>query len=143
MAWDTQTSLDRITRRWKARDQEIAVTKLERKMDLENVTLKKGRRIRGAHVYVTVAGTGGLYQVDDEDSARSAIRRLAIWQAEVAKIANAFGLAIIAFQGGRAHLLAYRPIDDDGEIARKVALLGRAISLINDREGVQSPVRRG
>jgi class 3 adenylate cyclase len=97
-------------------------------MDLENVTLKNGRRIQGAHVYATVAGSGQLQLLDSDDHARSAIQRLALWQAEVAKIAKAFDVPIIAFQGGRVHLLAYRPIDDNETIARKAVLLGRAIT---------------
>ena len=35
---------------------------------------------------------------------------------------------IIAFQGGRVHLLAYRPIDDNSKIARTAVLLSRAIT---------------
>ena len=77
-----------------------------------------------------MAGTGQLHCLDTEDHARSAIQRLALWQSEIAKIATAFEVPIIAFQGGRVHLLVYRPIDDDPAIARKAALLGRAISLM-------------
>src|SRR4051794_14375502 len=88
MSWNEKTSLDRITRRWKARDREISVTKLTRKMNLENVTLHQGRLIQGAHLYATVAGSGGLHCLDTDDHARSAIQRLALWQSEVAKIAG-------------------------------------------------------
>jgi hypothetical protein len=130
MSWNKQTSLDRITQRWESRDTEITVTKLTRLMNLENVTLRKGRLIRGAHVYATVTGTGQLHCLDTDDHARSSIQRLALWQAEVAKIAAAFEVPVIAFQGARVHLLVYRPIDDDPAIARKAALLGRAISLM-------------
>ena len=71
-----------------------------------------------------------LHCLDTDEHARSAIQRLALWQSEVAKIASAFEAPIIAFQGGRVHLLVYRPIDDDPAIARKATLLGRAISLM-------------
>jgi len=60
MSWDKQTSLDRIQKRWDARDKEITVTKLTREMNLENVTLHNGRLIVGAHVYATIGGTGRL-----------------------------------------------------------------------------------
>jgi hypothetical protein len=130
MSWDKARSEKRIRDRWEARDTEITVTKLKRDMNLENVTLNKGRLIRGAHLYATVAGTGGLHLLDSDAHASSSIRRVALWQGEVAKIASAFDVPIIAFQGGRVHLLIYRPIDDDAAIARKAALLGRAISLM-------------
>src|SRR4051812_8411105 len=130
MAWNLDTSLDRITRRWKERDTEITVTKLTRLMNLENVTLRNGRLSQGAHLYATVAGMGRLHCLDTEDHARSAIQRLALWQSEIARMASAFEVPVIAFQGARAHLLAYRPIDDDPAVARKAALLGRAIALM-------------
>jgi class 3 adenylate cyclase len=128
MSWERQRSLDRIETRWEKRDVEITVSKLTREMNLDNVTLQKGRRIEGAHIYATVAGSGGLHRLDSEEHARSAIQRVALWQAEVARIAKAFEVPIIAFQGGRVHLLAYRPIDNDPKIARTAVLLGRAIT---------------
>ncbi len=128
MSWDKDKSLERIKRRWEARDTEITVTKLSQDMNLENVTLHNGRLIRGAHLYATVAGSGELHCLDSNDHAASAIQRIALWQAEVARMAKAFDVPIIAFQGGRVHLLVYRPIDDDPAIARKAALLGRAIT---------------
>jgi class 3 adenylate cyclase len=130
MSWDKEKSLERIRRRWEARDTEITVTKLTRGMNLENITLRNGRLIRGAHLYATVAGTGDLDCLDTEADAASAIQRIALWQAEVARIAKAFDVPIIAFQGARVHLLVYRPIDDDEAIARKAALLGRAITFM-------------
>lgn len=130
MGWDKQESEDRIRRRWEARDSEITVTKLKRDMDLENVTLKNGRLIRGTHLYATVAGTGRLHLLDNDAHASSSIQRIALWQGEVAKMATAFDVPVIAFQGGRVHLLVFRPIDDDAAIARKAALFGRAISLM-------------
>lgn len=128
MSWDRNRSLERIKRRWEARDVEITVSKLTREMNLENVTLRNGRRIQGAHIYATVAGSGKLHRLDSDDHARSAIQRIALWQAEVAKIAKVFDVPIVAFQGGRVHLLVYRPIDDDSKIARKAVLLSRAIT---------------
>lgn len=128
MSWKQQKSLDRIESRWKARDTEVSVTKLTRLMDLENVTLRKGRLIQGAHIYATIAGSGGLHKLDSDEHASSAIQRVALWQTEVSKISKAFEIPIIAFQGGRVHLLAYRPIEDDRAIARKALLLGRTIT---------------
>ncbi|TMK98230.1 MAG: hypothetical protein E6G34_11290 [Actinobacteria bacterium] len=128
MSWDQQKSLDRIQSRWEARDTEISVTKLTRLMNLENVTLREGRLIQGSHAYASVAGTGGLHLLDSDEHARSAIQRVAIWQTEVSQIAKAFDIPIIAFQGGRVHLLIYRPIDDEAAIARKALLLCKAIT---------------
>jgi hypothetical protein len=128
MSWDKQASLDRIQKRWDARDRDISVTKLTREMNLENVTLHNGRLIRGAHVYATVSASGGLKALESTEDAQSAIQRLAIWQSEVGRIANAFDVPLIALQGGRVHLLVYRPVEDDEAIARKAVLLARAIT---------------
>ena len=133
MSWNQQKSLDRISSRWAARDTEITVSKLTREMNIENVTTKKGRLIQGAHLYVTLAQSGQIHCLDSDAHARSAIQRLAIWQSEVACMAKAFDLPIIAFQGARAHFLIYRPIDDDAAIARKAILFARAISLMTAR----------
>jgi len=130
MSWNQQKSLDRVTARWKARDTAITVSKLTRLMNLENVTLKNGRLIRGAHLYVTVAQSGQIHSLDTDEHARSAIQRLALWQSEVACMAKAFDLPIIAFQGARAHFLIYRPIDDDAAIVRRAVLFAHAISLM-------------
>ena len=64
MPWDRQRSLDRIARRWEARDAEVTVSKLVRHMDLENITLRNSRRIYGAHLYATVAGPSLLQRLD-------------------------------------------------------------------------------
>jgi hypothetical protein len=130
MSWNQKKSLDRITSRWKARDTNLTVSKLTREMNVENVTTKNGRLIQGAHLYVTLAQSGQIHCLDSDDHARSAIQRLAIWQSEVACMAKAFDLPIIAFQGARAHFLIYRPIDDDAAIARTAVLFARAISLM-------------
>jgi hypothetical protein len=127
MPWDQQRSFDRIARRWEARDVEVTVSKVVRDMDLENITLRNSRRIYGAHVYVTVAGPSLLQRLDTEEHAQGAIRRIALWQAEVDRIAKAFDVPIIAFQGARVHLLAFRPIDAGADIARRATLVARAI----------------
>jgi Adenylate and Guanylate cyclase catalytic domain len=128
MAWNEEESRERVARRWEARDTEITVSKLGRDMNLENVTLKSGKLIQGVHLYVSVAGSGKLDALGDVEDAQSALQRLAIWQAEVAKMASAFDVPIVAFQGGRCHLLVYRPIDDDAALARKATLLAQAIT---------------
>jgi hypothetical protein len=130
MGWDRNTSLQRIEARWKDRNREIEVAKLAREMDLENIKFTRGKRILGAHVYATVSGSGKLTNLGSDAEAQSAIQRLALWQAEVARIAKTFEVPIIAFQGARAHFLNYRPIDDESDIARKSVLLARAISLM-------------
>lgn len=130
MGWKRDQSLERIAANWSTRNRDIEVAKLGREMDLDNITFPKGKRIFGAHIYATVSGSGKLGRLATPEDAQSAIQRLALWQAEVSQIAAAFGIPIITFQGARVHLLNYRPIDDDEEIAVKAVLLGRAISLM-------------
>lgn len=130
MGWDRDTSLQRIEARWNIRNRTIEVAKLARKMDLANISFTRGKRIVGAHIYATVSGSGKLANLGTDAEAQSAVQRLALWQAEVARIAKAFEVPIVTFQGARVHLLNYRPIDDEADIARKSVLLARAISLM-------------
>jgi len=130
MSWKKSRSLDRIQARWKQRDCDITVSRLTKLMDLENLTLRQSRVITGAHIYVSVARSGGLGALDSDDDARSALRRLAIWQDEYAKIAAAFEIPVIAFQGARAHSLAYRPIADRCALAQRAVLFTRAVGIM-------------
>lgn len=127
MAWNERKSEDRIRLRWEARDTDITVEKLGRDMNLQNVSLKKGKRVQGVHLYATVAGAP-LKALADASQAKDVLQTVALWQGEVAKIASAFDVPIVAFQGGRVHLLVFRPIDDDSALARKALLLGHAIN---------------
>jgi hypothetical protein len=126
MAWNEKQSRERIESRWKARDTEITVAKLGRDMNLVNVTLKNGKRIQGVHLYCTVAGPP-LHALADAGEARDVLQALDLWQGEVLEMADKFDVPVIAFQGGRVHLLVFRPIDDDAATARKALMLAKAI----------------
>lgn len=135
MSWKRNRSLDRIQARWKQRDCDITVSRLTKLMDLENLTLRQSRIITGAHIYVSVARSGRLSALDSDDDARSAIRRLAIWQDEYAKIAAAFEIPVIAFQGARA--LARLPADRRLRCSRAARSALPARRRHHDGQGVQ------
>jgi hypothetical protein len=96
-------------------------------MDLENVTLPASKRVYGAHLYGTVAGSGQLDALDDTTAAAASVRVLGAWLKEASCIAATFEVAVIAAQGARIHLLNYRPIDDDKKLARDTVLLAVAL----------------
>jgi len=128
MAWDHDKSLDRIKDRWERRSElNVSVSRLGRKMDLENITLSQSRRVVGAHLYATVAGSGRLDQLDGTTGAARTVRNLGAWLAEASRIASVFELPLIAAQGARVHLLNYRPIEDEHQLARDALLLAAAL----------------
>lgn len=128
MAWTHDESLKRIQARWDRRSKlDISVDKLGRKMDLENISLFKSKRVRGVHLYATVAGSGQLDVLEDTAAAAGTVRVLGAWLAEASRIAAAFQVPVIAAQGARIHLLNYRPIDDDQKVARDAVLLAAAL----------------
>jgi class 3 adenylate cyclase len=128
MAWTYEKSRDRVKARWDRRsDLDISVEKLGRQMELANITLPKSKRVRGVHLYATVAGTGQIDVLTDNTAAAGSIRILGAWLAEASRIATALEVPVIAAQGARIHLLNYRPIDDDKKLARDAVLLAAAL----------------
>jgi class 3 adenylate cyclase len=128
MAWMYEKSRDRVQARWDRRsDLDILVEKLARQMELENITLPRSKRVRGVHVYATVAGSGQLDVLTDSTAAATSIRVLGAWLAEASRIAAGLAVPVIAAQGARIHLLNYRPIDDDKKLARDAVLLAVAL----------------
>lgn len=128
MAWKHDNSLNRIQARWDRRSElDISVTKLGREMELENITLPKSKRVRGVHLYATVAGSGQLDVLTDTTAATETVRVLGAWLAEASRIADAFEIPVVAAQGARIHLLNYRPIDGDQVLARDAILLAAAL----------------
>src|SRR5215207_9114296 len=110
MAWTYEKSRDRVKARWDRRaDLDISVEKLGRQMELTNITLPKSKRVRGVHLYATVAGSGQLDVLTDNTAAAGTIRVLGAWLAEASRITAAFEVPVIAAQGARIHLLNYRP----------------------------------
>lgn len=124
MAWTEQTSLDRIRERWDRRAElGITVAALGRKMDLTNITLQNSKRVCGAHIYVTVAGSGQLDALADNAEGSRSVRALSAFLREVNCVAELFEIPVVAAQGARVHLLNYRPIADKPILARDVVLL--------------------
>lgn len=128
MAWNEQTSLDRIMKRWDKRtDMNITVSKLGREMELQNITLPMSKRLRGVHAYATVAGSGQLDALDDHAAGSKTVRVLSAWLRESDKVACCLGLPVIAAQGARLHMVNYRPIDNDAVLARDAILLAATL----------------
>ena len=126
MPWDQQCSLDRIVRRWEPVTLRSRSEARPRHGPREHHPTQQSSDPGGPRLR-SVAGPGLLQRLDTEGHAEGAIRRIALWQAEVDRIAKAFDVPIIAFQGARVHLLTFRPIDADADIARCATLVARAI----------------
>jgi Adenylate and Guanylate cyclase catalytic domain len=130
MPWNYQTSTDRV-RTYLDNLGEIEIEDLDREMDLDNLTPTKCRKIYGAHVYGEIRNLATAVN-DSTVDRKNLIQAVHVYQREVARIAAAVGGVLIAFQGGRAHVLIYRPIRDAGKIAAKAIDL----QLILDRFGI-------
>jgi class 3 adenylate cyclase len=130
MPWNYQTSTDRV-RTYLDNLGEIEIEDLDREMDLDNLTPTKCRKIYGAHVYGEIRNFATAVS-DSTVDRKELVQAVHVYQREVARIANAVDGVLIAFQGGRAHVLIYRPIRDAGKIAAKAIDL----QLILDRFGI-------
>jgi hypothetical protein len=136
MTWNYQNSHDRVSAH--LRDMgEIEVEPLVREMDFDNLTETRCRQIFGAHVYAEAKSLPeGVTSDSPKDEQREIVQMIHIWQREVARIADAVGAVRIHFQGGRVHLVVYRPIRDEAAIATKAIalqlILDRAALVFND-----------
>lgn len=130
MPWNYQTSTDRV-RTYLDNLGEIEIEDLDREMDLDNLTPTKCRKIYGAHVYGEIRNLATAVN-DATVDRKELIQAVHVYQREIARIAAAVGGVLIAFQGGRTHVLIYRPIRNASNIAAKAIDL----QLILDRFGI-------
>jgi len=131
MPWHYEQSMERVQKHLTNLD-DIEVERLDREMDLENLSEKTCRQIYGAHAYIDVRNLSALVnEMDDDDGRRHVIQATHCYQREVARIADAVGAVRVQFQSARTHLLIYRPIRNATQIAGK-ALLAQ---LVCDRFG--------
>ena len=130
MTWDYQRSYDRVAKHLETMG-EIEIEPLVREMDLDNLSETRCRQIYGSHVYAETNLSRLSSEMGDREGQRKVVQATHIWQREVGHIADVVGAVRIVFQGGRVHLLVYRPIRDAGEIATKSSLL----QLVLDRFG--------
>lgn len=132
MTWNYQTSHDRVRAHLDGMG-EIEVEPLVREMDLANLSQTRCRQIFGAHVYAEAKSLPEDVNADStKGDQQDVVQAVHIWQREVARIADAVGAVRIHFQGGRVHLLVYRPIRDQEAIATKAI----ALQLMLDRASV-------
>ena len=128
MSWNYDRSIERI-RTHVDNIGEITIEKLKREADLEQLLSETNcREIYGAQVYIDVTNFSSLASAATAN--KEDVKRLAqsvhLYQREVARIvetADMFDGVRVHFQGARAHVLFYRPIDDGTEIAARALLL--------------------
>lgn len=132
MTWSYDESYERVQQHLDGMG-EIEIEPLVREMDLENLSETRCRDIFGAHVYGEIANGSALVSTMTTKVERQRlVQAVHVYQREVARIADAVGAKRVHFQGGRAHLLIYRPIQNAEKIAAKAVLL----QMILDRYGV-------
>ena len=136
MTWNYQTSHDRVSAHLHDMG-EIEVEPLVREMDFDNLSGTRCRQIFGAHVYAEAKSLPEGVTIDTpKEKQREIVQQIHIWQREVARIAEAVGAERIHFQGGRVHLVVYRPVRDAEAIATKAIalqlILDRAALVFND-----------
>ena len=132
MGWTKETSRERVSG-IANRIGDVEISDLTREMDLENVTLRRPKRIRGVHLYLGPSNekrlVDDLLSVDQTDEARRILRRLHLFQRESGRIVRDFDAAQVHFQGARLHVLTYRPVGDQEEIAVRAVSMAFAIDL--------------
>lgn len=137
MSWNKQKSMERI-RRIDRDIPTIEVSRLQRKMNLDNVTLGKPKVIEGVHVYSAVANEAAHIteplDPGDQEAALAPLRAVHLWQRELGHIVSKdFDAAKIHFQGTRLHALAYRPVGDVIEMVSRAVALVHAIDITTRR----------
>jgi len=133
VSWNKQKSMERI----EGIDRNIPtieVSRLEREMNLENVTLGKPKVVEGVHVYSAVANEAAhiteLLDPSEKDAALAPLRAVHLWQRELGRVvSNDFDAAKIHFQGSSLHALVYRPVGDVAEMISRAVALAHAIDL--------------
>lgn len=133
MSWNKDRSAERI-KKIDARIPAIEVSRLERKMNLDNVTLGKPKIVEGVHIYSAVANEAGhitdLLDPSDQDAAKPPVRAVHLWQRELGRIVcKDFDAAKIHCQGTRLHALVYRPVGNAVEVVSRAVALAHAIDL--------------
>jgi class 3 adenylate cyclase len=133
VSWNKQKSKERIEK-IDAGIPPIEVSPLQRKMDLNNVTLGKPKMVEGVHLYVAVANEAAhvtdLLDPTDRDAAQAPLRAVHLWQREVGRIVcTDFDAAKVHFQGTRLHAIVYRPVGDSDEIITRAVALAHAIEM--------------
>lgn len=134
MAWNYDKSYKRVKKSYDdLKVEDIALEKLSKTMDLENLSPVKCRLIYGAHLYTDISNFDILLSdrtLKKDDYARL-IRCLHVYQKEVTRIVeNVFEGIKIHFQGSKLHAIFYKPFDDTEKIATKAALCALVIEYL-------------
>ena len=126
MPWNYDKSKERIGNYLKKLDKlgPIVVQPLVREMDLNNLSEVNCREIDGAHIYIDVSNfsqmvSDSTYQRDDY---KRLIRSVHLYQREISRLADDYGLVKVHFQGPRLHAIIYKPYDEPSKIATRVLL---------------------
>lgn len=128
MSWNYKKSKERIEKHVDNMG-EIEIKKLTREADLDSLlTETRCREIHGAHVYFLVCNFADMASSDaaNEKEYKRLIQAVHIYQREVARIVehdDKFDGLRVHFQGGKVHVLFYRPVDNSEKIATKAFLL--------------------
>lgn len=131
MSWNYDTSLVRAQRKLEE-VADVEVSKLNREMDFENISLKHAKKIHGAHIYIDVANFDAV--VDEafgsDGDEEELLRRQHIYARELTRVVEKdFPAAKVHFQGPRLHVVVYRPIDDDAAISIVAAATAAAVAV--------------
>src|SRR6202008_2895239 len=130
MAWTFETAQERAEDRY-AQTVDLEIEDVVRKIDFDNISRTRPRRVTGTHFYVDVVNFNRQLRAqagEDGEDSEALLRMLHIFAREVSKIvARDFDGQKIHFQGPRLHALSYRPISDESTTAVKAVLTCLAI----------------
>jgi class 3 adenylate cyclase len=143
MSWGYASSLERVQARWE-QTSDITITDVKRKIDFDQISRLRPRRVVGSHFYVDVANFNKVLRSDDiEDD--EMVRLLHVFAREASQITESdFDGQKVHFQGPRLHALSYRPINDESAMTAKAVLTSLAIrhmvALFNEQFGLAEKV---
>ena len=125
MSWNLKDSKERIQKHLDEMG-EIEIMPLVREADLDTLLSEtRCRDILGSHIYVDVSNFTRLASQDvDGDDYKRLIQGVHLYQREVGRIIkDIFDSTRIHFQGPKLHVLTYRPIRDEKELASRAMLM--------------------
>ncbi len=137
MAWNHETSKQRLSDEWKRIESaKFVVKKLTREMDLNNLGLTEARLVHGVHAYASISNFSTILEdpfLRRNDSKRLH-RYLHVVRIEQRRIIQSiFDGDKIQVQGPKFHGLLFKPYDDDGRLAWNSVLAGIALHLLLTR----------
>lgn len=135
--WNYDRAADHIDKKIKAVEN-VEVVDYTRDLSLENITVNKGYRVHGVHLYADILNLDDMLAVTDtegETCHRRTLRFLNLHYRAVSRILNKCDMTRVDFHNQRLHGLVTKPYSREKEakrVSRAVAAGQLIIDVLND-----------